>query len=108
MNTVVSKLLEVDRQSRQLLDEARQYYDKTVEEIETEKQKMLADYAGKAERHIADVRSAEAAQVDDAMDRIAADSGEKIRVLEQLWDEKHGQWEQEMFARCVQKVTPDA
>ena len=108
MNTVVSKLLEVDRQARQLLDEARQYYDKTIEEIETEKEKLLADYAEKAALHIADVQGAESAQADDSAARIAQEAGAKIQALEEIWSQSHKQWEDTMFERCVRRVNADA
>lgn len=108
MNTVVGKLLDTDRQARQLLDDARQYYEKTIEEIGKEKEHLLQKYTEKAEKHLEDVRRDEASAADEAITAIKSDSGEKNRVMEEIFQKNHGAWENEIFARCVKRVDRNA
>lgn len=108
MNTVVGKLLDVDRRARQLLDDAKQYYEKTIEELDREKEAIREKYAEKAAAHIADVRHAETAAVEEAVAKITADSAEKTRRLNETFEKNHAAWENELFERCVRQVTPGA
>ncbi|MDL2233352.1 hypothetical protein LJC63_07205 [Ruminococcaceae bacterium OttesenSCG-928-L11] len=105
MNTVVNKLLDVDRRARQLLDDAKQYYDKTIEELDKEKEQIREKYAEKAAQHVADVRQTESAHVEDSVNRLGADTAEKISRLEQVYEESHQKWEDELFRRCVEKAS---
>ena len=59
MNTVVNKLLDVDRDARRIVDEAQQYYDNTMEEIETEKKKMLAVFKDREKRRVEELERLE-------------------------------------------------
>ncbi|GHU79727.1 hypothetical protein FACS1894191_3190 [Clostridia bacterium] len=104
MNTVVNKLLEIDRQARQTLDDARQYYEKTLEETGRERERLLGKYAARAENHLADVTASETAIVEDAVARISAGRDGKISAVETNYLQNHTRWEQEIFDRCVKRV----
>lgn len=101
MNTVVNKLLDVDKQARLMLDEAQQYYDRTLADIEAEKQKIAAVYENKAKAHYNEIEAAEHAAIDDA----EKENGEKYARLtaemDEIFEKEHINWENELFARCV-------
>jgi vacuolar-type H+-ATPase subunit H len=101
MDTVVSKLLYTDRQARQALDEAKQYYDRTIEEIGREKERILQDHLERAEKHLAEARQAETAQVDESVAKINSNRDARIRALEENYEENHERWVDEMLARIV-------
>ncbi|MDR2931492.1 MAG: hypothetical protein LBV27_00115 [Oscillospiraceae bacterium] len=105
MNTVVSRLLDVDRQARQILDEAKQYYERTHEEISRERERIREQYTERAEMHIADVRGSETAAVDDAVTKANQESAEKIKRMEDIYDSEHEKWEQYLFEQCVKRVS---
>lgn len=101
LNTIVDKLLDVDREAREILDAAQQYYDKMVEEIDTGKQKILKQYQDKANRHISDVRMVKRAEADEVIQEIRSNYDEIAEALETQYRQNRAQWEQELFARCI-------
>lgn len=103
MDTVVNKLLDMDKQARQILDEAKQYYDRTIEEIENEKQAITKLYNDKAHAHIEAVRTAETADAEDSIATIRARTTILCQGLDQIWNDHHEQWENELFARCTRR-----
>lgn len=104
MNTMVNKLLDVDRQARQLLDEAKQYYEKTIEEIDREKEEIRQRYTERATGRVERVRQSETANLEEAISKIKAGTAEKYRRMEALYDARHTQWEEALFLRCIRKA----
>ena len=104
MNNVVNKLLDMDKKARQTLDEARQYYEKTIEEITLERARLLEDYSARAKAHIDDVANMEAAAIADAAAAVNSAKSEKIQFIQDRYNQNHSAWEEEIFGRCVKKV----
>ena len=101
MDTVVSQLLEVDKEARRTLDEAQQYYDKTMQEIAAEKEELLATYKHKCQTRLDEVRETEQQNFEDAAQQIQQDYNKKIRQLEQRYTENHAVWEDALFQKCI-------
>lgn len=97
LNTIVNKLLDVDREARQMLDEAQQYHDRTMREIEAEKQRMLSEFNEKAGRHIHELSEEQNAEVAEAVAAIQARTGAVRKSMEAHYDNCHRQWEDEIY-----------
>lgn len=105
MNTAVGKLLEVDRQARQILDEAKAYYEKTAEEIDRERERIRTQYTRRAETHIAELRVSEALAVDEAISKMDAEKAGIIAHMEEIYESSRREWEDAMFKACVKLVS---
>jgi hypothetical protein len=103
VNTVVNKLLDVDRQARQRLDDAKLYYEKTIEEIGRGKEEIRQSYADRAATHVAAVRQSETTNVEETVAKIQRDVAEKTRILGETFDLHHLEWEEELFRRCIRQ-----
>lgn len=97
MDTIVNKLLDVDRQARQMLDEAQQYYERTMREIEQEKQRMLDEFNQKAERHIRELEEEQAGEVAEAVAGIRTRTERLRGAMEAHYDREHAGWEDAVF-----------
>jgi len=100
--------MEVDHNARQLLDDAKQYYDKTIEEIDQEKKRLLDEFRQKADRHVAGVRAAEAARVDEVSAALKAELDETRAGVEEKYRRNALRWGDELFARCIRQEDGDA
>ena len=101
MNTVVNKLLDVDRDARRLVDDAQQYYDKTMEEIETEKEKMLADYQEQEKQRLEQAGQAEEKKVRDDTGGIKQRYAALTEELNKTFEASRAKWEDELFEKCT-------
>lgn len=101
LNTVVNKLLDVDKQARLILDEAQQYYDRTLVDIEAEKQKITTDYENKAKAHYDKIEAAEHAAIVDAEKETGEKYARLTAEMDEIFEKGHVGWENELFARCV-------
>ncbi len=101
MNTIVDKLLDVDKEARALLDEAQQYYEKTVAEIEVEKQQLYNEYKRRVEKHIASAHRAHQSEAEEAITTIKARQDAIALEMESVYQQNHKQWQDDLFQRCV-------
>jgi hypothetical protein len=90
-----------------MLDDARQYYEKTIEEIDRGKEEIRQSYADRATNHVAGVRQSETTNVDEMVAKIHSEAAEKIRTLNEIFDLHHQEWEEELFRRCIRRDIPD-
>ena len=101
MNTEVNKLLDVDKDARRIVDEAQQYYDNTMEEIEAEKKKMLADFVEQEKRRVEELKRFEDAKVLSDTGKIKQQYAALTEELIKSFEESHAKWEDELFKKCV-------
>lgn len=101
MNTVVNKLLDVDREARQMLDEAQQYYDRTIQEIEREKQRMLNEFNHKAETHIQELSEEQSAELSEAVSAVNARTQAVRDAMQAHYNQHHIGWEDEIYRMVV-------
>jgi rRNA-processing protein FCF1 len=103
VETVVDQLLEIDRKARQSIDEAQQYYENTMQEIETERQDIAQRYTQRADEHIKQVSGIEEQARADACAELQASLHTLERALDDAFATNHEQWEDEMFRRIIGK-----
>jgi len=101
LNAIVDKLLDVDKEARQTIDGAQQYYDKTLEDIQADKQRVRRQYYDKAKGHIDQLKIANDAQAEEEIAVIEARYKALGNALEEACRHSGEQWRQELFARCT-------
>ncbi|MCL2035584.1 MAG: hypothetical protein FWG94_12775 [Oscillospiraceae bacterium] len=103
MNTVVNKLLDVDRDARRIVDEAQQYYDNTMEEIETEKKKMLAVFKDREKRRVEELERLEDEKVLKDTGKIKQRYAALTEELLRAFEDSHAKWEYELYEKCIRR-----
>lgn len=101
METVVDKLLEVDRKARRMIDDAQQYYEGTLKEIEVEKKRILQSYTDRAKAHLDDVKANEEAAKAEQLAEIQNQFGALSQKLTDRYNDKHEWWEDELVKRVL-------
>lgn len=101
VNTTVNKLLDVDREARQMLDEAQQYYDRTLREIETEKEAMRADFTRKARQHLEELETAQAQELEETAGAVRSRAAGLRAAMEARYEQNHAQWEEELYRKTI-------
>jgi hypothetical protein len=87
-----------------MLDDTKQYYEKTIEEIDRGKEEIRQSYADRAAGHVAAVYQSETTAVEETVSKIQTDAAEKTRILNETYDLHHREWEDELFARCIRQT----
>lgn len=101
MNIEVNKLLDVDKQARLIIDEAQQYYDRTLSDIEAEKQKLMAEYEKKAKAHYDKIEAAERESSAIATKEIEEKYARLTAEMDEAFEKGHASWEDGLFVRCI-------
>lgn len=101
MNTNVNRLLELDRAARQMLDEAQQYYDRTLYETEEEKKKMLADYSERGKLHIEALKNELDDEVSETLQQVRSRTAAIDDEMKKAYEINEHQWVSEIVSRCL-------
>ena len=101
MNTAINQLLDVDREARMILDEAQQYYDKTLADLAAEKKRLLEQYEKKAADHLSAVGHTEHKSVAEETAALEQRHREQIAALDAVFASEHENWESELFRRSL-------
>lgn len=101
MNTMVNQLLDVDKEARQMLDEAQQYYDRTLADLQDEKKSLLERYTEKAAHHLADLKAQQAAEVDDEVNALHDRTVSLLQAMEARFRQYRQQWVDELTEKCI-------
>lgn len=100
MDTVVNKLLDVDREARQMLDEAKQYAERTAKEVEEEKAKIRAEYTEKADRHVRDLEAEQAGEVEEVQQQEEERMERLLAAMETHYRENRASWVEALCRQC--------
>lgn len=106
MNNNVNKLLDVDRQARQMLDEAQQYYERTLYEIQQEKQEMMESYSRRGKQHLETLTAELADEVDEVVQTVRARTAGLLADMQAHYDQHHEQWETTLAEKCMGRDLP--
>ena len=101
MDSEVTRLLDADKRARDILDDAREYYSRTLQDIEAEKKKLARTYERRMEQRLSEIDSSERTAVHAA----AADAKKKYARLTQemdsAYEQNHIRWEDTLFKSCA-------
>ncbi len=103
MNTVVNQLIDVDKQARSILDDAQQYYDRTIADIETEKQRIATEYEDKAIARLNEIFITEETAVTEATKQLKQKYSKLTSDMDSTFENEHVNWEKDIFDKCVRR-----
>ena len=101
MDSIIDELLSVDVRAQKIVDEAQDYYNKAIENIEKNKKQMLDNYNAKAQKHMQNVVETEELIFESKKTEIVKNAEETSKKMNAVFNEKRQIWENELFERCV-------
>lgn len=103
MENIIQKIIDIDQRAQQKYIDAQQHRDEVEAEVKAETQRMDAETRKNSEIKLANLRLSENEQLEDIKKTIAADLAEKKSALEQIYQQNHLKWEQELFQKVLQE-----
>lgn len=101
MNVFVDKLLDLEKQAGELVEQARQYRDQVRREIQTEKDRLLDQYTRRAETRIEVVREGEADGLEDYLQRLREKTDSLRSAMNQTYESRREDWIARICERSV-------
>lgn len=101
LNTMMNQLLDVDKEARQILDDAQQYYDRTLLDIQEEKKRLREHYNEKAAQHLGILTSTQTAEVDEAVNKLRDRTTVLLEAMNARYDQYRQQWVDELTEKCI-------
>lgn len=99
---ILARLVELDKKADAMVEEAQVVLDDTLSHIEEDTQQFRKSCAEKSQQRIGAIRD-EANRASQAeLENISRRYQSLTEELEKTYRERHAQWEEEIFRRCVQ------
>ncbi len=103
MENIIQKIIDIDQRAQQKYIDAQQHREDVEAEVEEEIRKMNAETQENGQAKLAKLLNSENEQLNEAHARITADLAQKKQRLDQIYQEKHLDWEQALFEQILQK-----
>lgn len=100
---ILERLMELDKRAEALVEEARGELDETVSHIEGDTERFRRESVEKVEERIKAVREEEEKASKAELEKVAGRYRELAGELEKTYEERHKEWGEELFRRCVGK-----
>lgn len=98
---ILARLVELDKEAGAKVEEARGELDETVSHMEEDTERFRRSSAEESERRVAAVREEEERASQEELEKISRRYRALAEELEKTYRERHAQWEEELFRRCV-------
>ncbi|WRS27668.1 hypothetical protein U6B65_00660 [Oscillospiraceae bacterium MB08-C2-2] len=101
MQSIFAHLFEADRKATQMVADAQRYYDETLAEIHTSKERLSQEYRQRSDEHLEKVKATESNLISEGIQEIDNRYAQHTARLDELYEQNHKSWETELFARCT-------
>ncbi len=102
-DSILERLMELDQKASAMVDDAQETLDDTLDNMERDVARFRESYAQRATRRIGIIRDQEGKASQSELDSISQRYQSLMDGLEETYREKHSEWEEEIFRRCIQK-----
>lgn len=102
-NSVLERLVELDRKACAMVEDAQEALEDTLANTDRDMERFREEYTQKAVHRIGVVRDEEGKASQAELEDIARRYQSLMEGLERTYQERHAQWEEEIFQRCVEK-----
>lgn len=102
-NSVLERLVEPDRRACAMVEDAQEALEDTLANTDRDMERFREEYTQKAVHRIGVVRDEEGKASQAELEDIARRYQSLMEGLERTYQERHAQWEEEIFQRCVEK-----
>ena len=101
MNHILEDLVKVDQEAQAMVEEAEEYLESTMANMDRMVQEYQQSYAQRAQHRIGIIRDEEGKASQQATADIAKRYDQLMENLEKTYQERHTQWEDELFQKCI-------
>ena len=101
MQNMIKRIIEMDKQARELNDEAQSRRDGAAASVEEKKEEARRSYLNLAQRRIDVIRQAEMEDAHKRMHQISEQNRLAAERLQTLYDENCDKWVDEIVARVT-------
>lgn len=102
-DSILTRLVELEQKAGDLVEGAQEVLDDTVSHIERDTEQFRQTCTEKANQRIGAIRDEEGKASRAELENISRRYQSLTEELEKTYRERHIQWEEELFRRCVQK-----
>lgn len=101
MDMILGQLVELDARARAIVEEAEEYLESTIANMDREVAEYREAYTERATHRIGVVRDQEGAASQRATQDITQRYAQLMKNLEETYEEHHAQWEEQLFNNCI-------
>ena len=102
-DSILTRVVELDRKACAMVEEAQETLDDTLANTERDMERFRQEYTQKAMERIGVVREEEGRASQAELASISQRYQALMEGLEKTYQERHAQWEEEIYQRCIQK-----
>lgn len=102
-DNVLERLVELDRRACAMVEEAQEELEHTLANTERDMERFREEYTRKATQRIGIIRDEEGRASQAELEDISRRYQSLMEGLEKTYRERHVQWEDEIFQRCIEK-----
>ena len=101
MQDMISKIVEVDRQAREITEQAEEEKARVERELKERREKIRADYLGRARRRIKLNEETERAQAEQGLERQEARYAQAGEAMDALYAQRGDEWLEALVKRVL-------
>ena len=101
MENVINKILQIDKEACQRVEQAKQEKIQILSEAKIEETRIKEEHIKRADDRIDKVDEHEKSLADEKITKIEAEKQQKLAALQTLYDQNHTIWEQDIYRRIV-------
>lgn len=101
MHDIIEKIVEIDAKAKDIEAEGIKLKEQAQIEVENEKKRASEERLARAERRIEMIRASEESFANEKIARLTAEHDMVRDRLQKSFEEKHAQWENEIFDRVL-------
>lgn len=98
---VLARLMELDQKAGAMVEEAQEALDDTVSHLEGDAEAFRRARTEESERRVKAIREEEEKDSQAQLENISRRYRSLTEEMEKTYRERHAQWEEEIFRRCV-------
>lgn len=102
-DSILERLVELDRRACAMVEAAQETLEDTLANTDRDMERFREEYTEKAVQRIGVVRDEEGKASQAELEDIARRYQSLMEGLERTYQERHAQWEEEIFRRCIEK-----
>ena len=100
-NTIVRRIVEMDKEARRLTEEARRRRAGTASAAGRKRQEVSDNYLSMARKRIDDIRGSEMSDAQEQWERMEKQLEQTARGLEELYERKAEEWVDSIVERAL-------
>lgn len=103
MENVIAGILEIENKAKERLEEAEKMKNKIIADAKAERENMLKIKIKEAEEKLGRMDSEEKKRAEERLEEIEQSRKDEIKRLDEIFNEKRGVWEDEIFAAIINR-----